>query len=106
MATPDGNLLVAILVLVILALAAPGVAQARVRPTFSQAHGAAHLTLDDYAEIVDGRLTVGPCRREGGFTTVCRARIDGPLRERYRILVTGTPARDFLVTVRPLDASR
>jgi hypothetical protein len=61
---------------------------------------AAHMTLDDYAEIIDGRLIVGPCRRTGAVTTVCRARIDGPSPTRYRVLVTGTPARNFLVTVR------
>jgi hypothetical protein len=75
-------------------------ASARARPTFYQAHLATWLTLKDYADIVDGRLVVGPCRHHGSFTTVCRARIDGPLHERYRILVTGTPARNFLVTVR------
>jgi hypothetical protein len=75
-------------------------ANARARPTFYQAHLATWLTLNNYANIVDGRLVVGPCRYRGSFTTVCRARIDGPVSERYRILVTGTPARNFLVTVR------
>jgi hypothetical protein len=35
-------------------------ATAREGPAFAEAHLAANLTLDDYAEIVDGRLVVGP----------------------------------------------
>jgi hypothetical protein len=88
------------LVATVLVLVAPGVAQARARPTVHQAHLAVRLTLDDYADVVDGHLIVGPCRQAGEFTTVCRARIDGPVRERYRVVVTGTPGRNFLVTVR------
>lgn len=75
-------------------------AQARYRPTFGEARIATHIVLDDYADLVDGNLIVGPCRRVGSFTTVIRARIDGPVPQRYRIIVTGTPSRDFSVTVR------
>ena len=85
----------------LIALAAlPATAAARERPTFSQAHLAAHIVLDDYADLVDGRLVVGPCRHAGAWTTVCRARLTGPSACRYRLLVTGTPRDNFLVTVR------
>lgn len=72
----------------------------RERPTRKQARAAAHITLDSYADLVDGRLIVGPCNRRGAYTTVCRARIDGPSKYRYQILVTGTRRANFLVTVR------
>ena len=78
----------------------PATAVARERPTFAQSHLAAHMVLDDYADLVDGRLVVGPCRRAGAWTTVCRVRLTGPSPCRYRVLVTGTVARNFLVTVR------
>ena len=86
---------------VLIALAvAPATAGARERPTFREAHDAAHYFLDDYASLVDTHLTVGPCRRAGEFSVLCRARIDGRGATHYRILVTGTPRRNFLVTVR------
>jgi hypothetical protein len=83
----------------IVGLLLPSAALARERPTFMQAHMAAHIVLDDYAAVVDGKLTVGPCRRAGEFSTICRARIDGPVPERYRVFVTSLKL-DFLVFVR------
>jgi hypothetical protein len=69
----------------------------RERPTFVQAHRAAHIVLDDYAGFMDGRVVVGPCRKVGKYSTLCRARIDGRAAQRYRILVTGTRNQNFMV---------
>lgn len=88
------------LLVVLGSLAFTASASARVRPTFRNAHTAAHLVLDTYAQLVDGHLVVGPCRRTGAFSTVCRARIDGPSPARYRIVVTGTPDLGFWIMAR------
>lgn len=85
--------------LLMLTLTAPA-AKARTRPTFAEAHTAIHLALDDYAEITEGHTIAGPCRKAGAFSTMCRARIDGPNPIHYRILITGTVARNYYVTIR------
>lgn len=64
----------------------PRVAQAR--PTFSQARGAIRATMGLYAQVLDGRLVVGPCDRRGKRSVVCRARITGRQPERYRVVVS------------------
>lgn len=88
---------------VFIALASKAVASnqlVRAHPTCWQAHKATQLVLDDYADLVDGELFVGPCRRAGRHTMICRARIDGPSPYKYRILVTETPEHDYVITVR------
>ena len=96
MSTIQRTVAVSLTALAVLAVTAV----ARQRPTFAQSHLAAHIVLHDYAYLVDGLLVVGPCRRVGAWTTVCRARLTGPSACRYRVLVTGTVSRNFFVTVR------
>lgn len=88
------------LAIAVLALAIPATASARERPTFIEAHRAAHYVLDTYAQLLDGQLVVGPCRHIGSFTTVCRVRVAGPSASRYRVLVTGAPDDGYIVRAR------
>lgn len=71
-----------------LVLAAPTSASALTRPSFGKARRASQIVFRDYVGIMDGKLVLGACDRRGRLSVVCRVRIVGPVRSKYRVIVT------------------
>lgn len=69
-------------------------------PTVIEAKNAVHIVFDTFAAAEDGRLVVGAnCPRIGRQSRVCVARVEGPQKFRFRVVVTET-ADAFLVRSR------